>query len=106
MGQCRLRQGQLAELFGLFAEEVQGGEEAFGGGGVEGAAAGVDGVAFAVGVEVAEGFAVGEDVGEGVDGNSEAGQGGGVAFVGAGVGEGAAGARERVGGDARIAVRD
>jgi len=101
-----LRLGQLAEPFGLLAEEIQRGEEAFAGGGIQRAAAGFDGVALAVGVEVAEGFAVGEDAGEGVDGGGEAGQGGGVLLVEVGFGEGPVGARERVGGDARVVGRD
>jgi hypothetical protein len=37
--------GQLAERLGLFAEEVEGGEKAVGGGRVERAVAGFDGVA-------------------------------------------------------------
>lgn len=86
----------LAEFLGLFAEEVEGGEEAFGGGGVEGAAAGLDGVAFAAGMDLAEGFAVGEDAGEGVDAGDDAGQGGGVDLLGGGVFEGPVAARERV----------
>lgn len=98
-------QGRLAEAFDLLAEEVEGGEEAFGGGGVQRAAAGFDGVALAVGVEVAEGFAVGEDAGEGADGDGNAGQGGVIALAGSGFSEAPVGARERVGGDARIVVR-
>lgn len=99
-------QGQLAEPFGLLAEEVQSGEEAFGGGSIQRTAAGFDGVALVVGVEVAEGFAVGEDAGEGADGGGEAGQGGGVLLDAGDFGEGPVGARKRVGGDARIVVRD
>jgi hypothetical protein len=55
-----LGQEWLAGPFGLLDEEVQGGEEAFGGGSIQRAASGFDGVALAVGVEVAKGFAVGE----------------------------------------------
>ena len=71
----------MAELFGLLAEEVQGGEEAFGGGRIQRAAARFDRVALTVGVEIAEGFAVGEDAGEGADGGGEDSQGGGVLLV-------------------------
>jgi hypothetical protein len=90
----------LAEQLGLLAEEVQGGEEAFGHGGVQRDAFEV--VGFAVGLEVAEGVVVGEDAGQGVDGGGEANQGGGVVFAGIGVGLGPVGAGKRVGGCAGV----